>query len=54
MCYNFDVAREGKDMFEKQKAKAIFERCNHGNGMYKKTEVYQNAILKFIRERCGL
>lgn len=32
----------------------ILDGCNHGNGMYKQKEVYQNAILTFLREHCGL
>ena len=28
----------------------ILPGCNHGNGMYKQTEMYQNAIRKFIDE----
>lgn len=32
----------------------ILDGCNHGNGMYKQTEIYQNAILTFWREHCGL
>ena len=26
----------------------ILPGCNHGNGMYKQTEIYQGAIRKFI------
>jgi len=28
----------------------ILPGCNHGNGMYKQTEMYQTAIKAFIRE----
>ena len=28
----------------------ILPGCNHGNGMYKQTEVYQTAIRKFIEQ----
>lgn len=32
----------------------ILEGCNHGNGMYKQTQVYQDVILNFLRKHCGL
>lgn len=28
----------------------ILPGCNHGNGMYKQTEMYQNAIKEFLKE----
>ncbi len=31
----------------------ILPGCNHGNGMYKQTEMYQNAILEFIHNARG-
>lgn len=31
----------------------ILPGCNHGNGMYKQTEMYQTAIRKFVDEHLG-
>ena len=31
----------------------ILNGCNHGNGMYKQTEIYQNAIKNFIENSIG-
>ena len=46
-----------EEMFETIKADnpspteiVILEGCNHGNGMYKQTEVYQTAIKKFVEK----
>ena len=32
----------------------ILPGCNHGNGMYKQTEIYQNAIKEFLNTNCTL
>ena len=42
------VLDELKKANPKQTDIIILPGCNHGNGMYKQTKMYQDAIRKFI------
>ena len=45
-----DVLNLIKDRSPMPTTLLILPGCNHGNGMYKQTEMYQKAILKFIED----
>ena len=49
--YSEELFEEIKNANPKHTDTIILPGCNHGNGMYKQTEMYQSAIIDFI-ESC--
>lgn len=48
-----DILNEIKERNPMQTTVLILPGCNHGNGMYKQTEIYQTAIKEFLDKCCS-
>ncbi|MBQ8718321.1 MAG: hypothetical protein IJY66_03560 [Clostridia bacterium] len=49
-----DVLEEVRFNNPEEATVLILPGCNHGNGMYKQTEMYQSAIKTFLEEHCNV